>query len=360
MTAKKSSAYILVASISMLILILDAKTAFSGASEGISLCLTTVIPSLFPFFVISILLTGLLPSFSSALLRPLGKVLHLPQNAESLSIIGFLGGYPVGAQCIRQAHCMGALSRNDAERMLAYCSNAGPAFIFGIGAAIFHEKWICWLLWLVHILSAFIVGWLTPSESSPSKRKIELPPVSVTEAVSKSLSVMGVVCSWVILFRVILAFLEKWFLWMFPKNIALLLCGLLELANGCTQLVEVPSVTSRFFMFSVMLGFGGLCVTLQTHAILFNSGLSFRPYILGKTAQGAVSALLCTCVTPILPDGKEQVPNISVIVMSLLICVLYRIYCMRAKKDIAFRRKLVYNEFKYPGGSTYEAFSQKD
>ena len=36
----------------LLILILDGKTAYNGAVDGIELCLKTVIPALFPFFVI--------------------------------------------------------------------------------------------------------------------------------------------------------------------------------------------------------------------------------------------------------------------------------------------------------------------
>ena len=41
-------------SLGMLALILDGRTAIEGARQGIGLCLRTVIPSLFPFFVLSI------------------------------------------------------------------------------------------------------------------------------------------------------------------------------------------------------------------------------------------------------------------------------------------------------------------
>ena len=39
------------AALGMLVLILDSKTALAGAREGIDLCIRTVIPSLFPFFL---------------------------------------------------------------------------------------------------------------------------------------------------------------------------------------------------------------------------------------------------------------------------------------------------------------------
>ena len=42
----------------MMMLILDSQTAMHGAAEGIVLCINSVVPSLFPFFVLSILLTN--------------------------------------------------------------------------------------------------------------------------------------------------------------------------------------------------------------------------------------------------------------------------------------------------------------
>lgn len=361
MTTQKSPIYMIAASTAMLILIFDAKTAFSGASEGITLCITTVIPSLFPFFAISILLTGISSAFPLKFLRPVGKILSLPENIEPLLLIGFLGGYPVGAQSIRQVYSTGNLSRSDAERMLAFCSNAGPAFIFGVGSVILPDRRLCWWLWLLHILSALIVGWLTPAKSSPSNAQINIPTITLTEAVHKSIRVMGTVCSWIILFRVVLAFFQKWFLWILPQALAVFLSGLLELTNGCSQLLQVQSVASRFFLFSVLLGCGGLCVALQTHAVLSGSGLSLLPYLLGKVVQGAVSGLLCTFLMPIiLPDEANSILYTALAVPSLIACLLYCIYYGRGKKDIAFPHKLMYNKSKYPGGSTYETVPKEN
>ena len=77
----------------MLVLILDARTALSGAKEGVELCLWTVIPALFPFFVASNLLSG---NLNARFLRPLGKLLRLPQGAEPILLAGFLAGIRLG------------------------------------------------------------------------------------------------------------------------------------------------------------------------------------------------------------------------------------------------------------------------
>ena len=81
-----------VAALGILILILDSKTALRGAAESIDLCVRTVIPSLFPFFLLSGILVKSLMGNKFPLLRPIGRLLGIPEGAESLLISGFLGG----------------------------------------------------------------------------------------------------------------------------------------------------------------------------------------------------------------------------------------------------------------------------
>ena len=47
-----------------IVLIFDSELAFQGANEGITLCLQTIVPSLFPFFLLSAALNGILGNSS--------------------------------------------------------------------------------------------------------------------------------------------------------------------------------------------------------------------------------------------------------------------------------------------------------
>ena len=129
--------------LSMVMLILDASAVLSGMQSGLQVCLQTLIPALFPFLVVSVMLNAALSGFELKALQPLGRLLKIPTNALSLLLIGVLGGYPVGAQVTAQAYRDGRLHRLDGERMLAFCSNAGPAFIFGIGHPLFGSIGLC-------------------------------------------------------------------------------------------------------------------------------------------------------------------------------------------------------------------------
>lgn len=271
-----------------LILILDNKTAFSGAVDGIELCLKTVIPALFPFFVLSSeFLRSMVPF--SAVDRLFVFVFGLPRGAGSLAFPCFLGGYPVGAQCVYEAYAKGMLSKTEAEKLLAFCSNAGPAFLFGVIGQMFSNPWVPWALWGIHLTGARIAAYCFPCDNTCKHMDIRTR-INEGSAISEAVMTMGTVCGWIILFRVLIAFLDRWFLWLLPPAVRVALLGILELSNGCCELPHIIDVNIRFILCSGMLAAGGLCVTAQTISV--TRGLSLRYYVAGKLIQVFVSLIL--------------------------------------------------------------------
>lgn len=289
----KRKAYVgIAAAMGMLVLILDSRTALEGAQNGIELCIRTVIPSLFPFFLLSILLNTSLSGTQIPFLRPIAGLCGMPRGSESILICAFLGGYPVGAQAVADCWRRGQLSRQDAERMLGFCSNAGPSFMFGMVGAMFPEKQAAWMLWGIHISSAIVTAAVLPGKSLQTVKLPSGNPVSPSAALRSALSVMGQVCGWVVLFRVWITFLQRWMLWLLPLPVQVIVTGLLELANGCCDLWQISDASLRMLSASMILAFGGLCVAMQTISV--TAGLSLRYYYAGKLMQTVFSLLLCS------------------------------------------------------------------
>lgn len=282
------------ACLGMLILILDGKTALAGAQSGVQLCLITVIPSLFPFFVLSILLNSTLSGFQLPFLGKIGQLCGIPTGAEPLLISGFLGGYPVGAQGIAEAFKAGQLSRQTAQRMLAFCNNAGPAFLFGMVASFFPESWMVWALWAIHISGALFTAVILPSPTTDDCTLSGKSAMSANQIMARALSAMGTVCGWIIVFRVLVEFLQRWILFLLPVSFQVAVAGMLELSNGCCFLPLIENMDMRFILCSGMLAFGGLCVTMQTISV--SSGLSIRHYHLGKFIQTSFSVTAALAV----------------------------------------------------------------
>lgn len=304
----------------MLVLILDSRTAISGMRSGIDLCLRTLIPSLFPFFMLSMIMTDALIGQPIKMLRPVGKFCGIAEGAESLLAVGLLGGYPVGAQNVALACRQRKLSMEDGRRMMAFCSNAGPAFLFGIVATAFNESWIPWALWGIHIFSALIVGRVTRSAEMTRADRCHTDGTSPPEALMKALHAMAQTCGWVVVFRMVLAYLDRWFLWLLPASAQVFVSGILELSNGCIQLQRLPCTGARFVMASVLLAWGGCCVYLQTTAVAKNLDLGL--YLPGKGLQSAISFFLSLILQLFFPAPNRYLPTPVVLASVLLIAVM--------------------------------------
>ena len=112
------------------------EAAARGFAGGTALCLQSVLPALFPFFVVCELLTAAPPP--AALLRPMQRVLGL-ESAETARalLLSWVGGYAVCARLAGQLYGAGRITRRDAAllQVLGCCS--GPGFVIGcVGGAL--------------------------------------------------------------------------------------------------------------------------------------------------------------------------------------------------------------------------------
>ena len=314
----------------MLIIILDGKTALQGAISGIDLCLRTVIPSLFPFFILTGILSNTIIGHRFSLLQPICRFCKIPDGSASLLILGLLAGYPVGAQLVSQAQRDGNLSYSSAIRMAAFCNNAGPSFIFGILSTMFIHSYNAWFLWGIQIISALIVGVLLPSYNVDPCNLHKPSSISVTKAMERAIKTMASVCGWVIASRILLGFCKIWFLWRFPVAVQVLISGLFELSNGCVRLHEVSSEGLRFVLASILLSAGGLCVTMQTVSV--SKKIITRVYFLGKVMQVFITFLLSLITQMLLYSGPDRLFFPFGVSITLCVAVIFGIFIIFRKK----------------------------
>ena len=114
-----------------------------AARDGLALCGASVIPALFPFFVVTGLAVRL--DAAAALEKPMerlmGPLFRLSGACAAPLLAGLVGGYPTGARAAAELWREGRISREEAERLLGFCNNCGPGFILGfVGAGVFRES----------------------------------------------------------------------------------------------------------------------------------------------------------------------------------------------------------------------------
>ena len=300
--------------------------ASAGAKDGLTLCFNVIVPSLFPFFVLSSLVVDLglaayLGRAMEGLMRPLFRV---SGSCAAAVALGFIGGYPVGARTALQLYQQGLCSKPEAERLLAFCNNSGPAFILGVvGAGIFGDSRVGFLLYLTHALASLLVGLLFRFYGGAQRRRSAVPrppkpiqavtvPAAFTGAVVRSFQNTLNICAFVVFFSVVLQLLSAFGVFAAlarllaaagfePEWARRLVAGLLELSSGVSSLRGGTQLAGRVSMAAFMLGWAGLSVHCQVLSFLVDSGLSAKTYLAGKLCHGLIAAGLTWCLTRLFP-----------------------------------------------------------
>lgn len=329
--------------------------SMEAAKAGLQLCYNVIIPSLFPFFVLSTLvvelgLAGYIGRVLEGVMRP---VFHVPGCCACAVVLGFLGGYPVGARTALSLYEKGLCTKTEAERLLAFCNNSGPAFILGVvGAGIFSSSRVGLLLYLTHAAASVCVGVLfrfyrrgEQGAERHSGADIQAKRLSgaFTGAVKSALSSALHICAYVVLFTVVIQLLTvsgalpalAYALSAAFSPLGLtevwsrrLLTGLLEISSGVWTLAGEGALAGRLPMAAFMLGWAGLSVHSQVLSFLEDSGLSPRTYLVGKLLHGGLSALLTCALVRLLPlDAQvgayltEQVESLAALDLSTALTV---------------------------------------
>ena len=296
----------------------------AAVRQGLELCGTVILPALFPFFVLTSLAVSLgLPRLMSRVLEPvMVPLFHLSGSCAAPLALGLIGGYPVGAKAALALYQSDQCSKSEAERLLAFCNNAGPSFILGVvGAQIFADSRAGLLLWLTHIAAALCVGLLvrfTPGAEGTDHRR-QCPPFSAvslptafTNAVGDGLHSTLNLCAFVICFTAILRLCQLTGLISMPAGLLgllglpqqrteLLVTGLLELSSGTAALRDVRDLEVRLALAAFFLGWGGLSVHCQTLSLLQDSGLRCRLCWPGKLLQGLIATGLTVLLYRFFP-----------------------------------------------------------
>ena len=118
-----------------ILLFLYPAAAAAGVLRGLSLCVQSVIPALFPYMVITSLLLSQPTAVAllSLPVRPLGRLMGQKNKTFcTVLLLCALGGFASAANCIASALKQGQLTPRQAK-MLCFCGlYASPAFVCNV------------------------------------------------------------------------------------------------------------------------------------------------------------------------------------------------------------------------------------
>ena len=273
--------------------------AAAAVQEALALCLTRVIPALFPFLAVTALLLRLgMASWLQGLFAPVMRPLTgLPGVSAAALLAGLLGGYPAGARAAAGLYRDGLITRREAELLLAFCNNCGGAFLYAYaGAGVLQRPRAGVGLAVIHAVSALLSGAILcrlEGERGRPALPCALParpePLSgaLAASVGGAAAAMANICAFVVLFRSVTDLL--------PPGLPPWVPGALELVSGVSAL---SPGRAGFVTAAGLSAWGGLCVHCQTLSGI--GDLSPRWHWAGKALQALLASLLAAAAAPFL------------------------------------------------------------
>ena len=313
----------------------------SSVKSALDIGINTLMPSLFPFFVISDMAVKLTGSGKGRFARIFSKLFRLPKEAYGAFICGILSGYPVGASGVYTLYKNNILTKEEAERMLCFSNNSGPLFVIcAIGCGMLGSAKVGTLLYAVHIASAVITGMLCAAtgnhkihnrpigKTTGELCRLPNPAESIEKGFMQCIRVIGFVIFFSVITDMILFFAVRIGLDTNSTFSAIAMC-IIEITNGIFRVCNSFEPETAMCIISFACSFSGIGVLMQT-ALVTENRLSLKRYAAYKLMSGLISACLCKAALTFgkIPVGNDiafrpEIIKLSMLAMCYVIFFLY-------------------------------------
>lgn len=340
----------------------------AAAKDGLNDWLDIIVPSLLPFMIGSniLLRTGILKPLSDFCNPVTHKLFGSSGNLIYIFISSALSGYPMGAKLSGDMYQSGTITHNDAVRIVNATSISGPLFISGaVATSILKNPAVAEFIYFPHIISALVTAMLfhvfvypksmreAPRLRTGKPEKINIRVGKVlNDSIMNSLSTIGMIGGFIILFSVFTTIMEKLNVFSFLGFIIspvfqllhldlslspALLTGILEMSNGCIALGSIPGLmTQKILVATLIITFSGLSILFQTYSVMSLGGIKNRYFIPVKITQSIIAVLLCVVFLNFMSVSVGDFPQSTLTpdssaaaligIMFLIPCILFLIY----------------------------------
>ena len=276
--------------------LLSSPVSAEHIKKGISLCINTVIPAVFPFMIISslIIVSGASGDLGSLLGKPLNFIFGIGTAGSCALSLGFLCGYPTGALSAVKLFDRGEMSKSELEYLLTFMNIPSAAFVIsGVGASMLSSAELGIAIYVSVLISAVIVGLiLRPFKSQKNKPKTT-PHASpdklsfssvISESIWSAARNMLSVCACVITFSALSGTLCSCF--PIPEIVKVAISGFLEVSSGAKIASSAPPAP---FLCAAVCAWSGLSVHVQIISACRGRGISFIPFFVSKATQAIIA-----------------------------------------------------------------------
>ena len=299
---KKSMAILFIISFTLMMFIMPQNMG-NGIIEGVRICLSTILPTLFPFTILSLFIIKtdaffFLYKFLSPITE---KIFKLSPQTIPVIIMSLIGGFPIGAKMANSLYKNKKITENECQRLIIFCVNGGPAFTINtVGMLFLHSKKAGVILYFSLLLSSLLLGITVSFFSKGERNNVKIDEdsgdiiLSLTSAISDASYTMISICAFVIIFNGFTNCIEQLGL---PTSANLFINSISEVTKGCL----VASKTMSLPIISAIIGFCGFSVHCQILNYIYDCNLKYTVFFAFRVLNATVSALICHMLLLVFP-----------------------------------------------------------
>lgn len=303
------------------------EASLNSAYNGLMTWFNIVVPSLFPFFIISEILieigfVKIIGNILKPIMYPLFRVSGESAFPFTMSIVS---GYPVGVKISSNLRQKKLLSKYEAEKTISFSSTSGPLFMLGaVSIGILGSRKLAPLIMYPHYLGALTVGLIFRfykiKECSTDKLNKNFSHISnnlnknysigtvFSNSILNSINTILIVGGFIIFYSVFteIIFLSNLFnkliyfidyLLPFNINIDLLkgfFAGLLEVTNGVKRISSINiHIVKKLILINFLIGWSGFSIHSQALSFISKTDISINLYIIAKFLHGIFASFYC-------------------------------------------------------------------
>lgn len=291
---------VIFSSLILILTLLNKVLVYESVNYSLNLWVKNIIPSLFPFFIITDILinydiTRYIPKFIKNIFKYL---FNIDDNLLTIFLLSIISGFPSNARNTRIMLDKKKISNNEANHILIFSHFSNPLFIMTtIPICFFHNDSIGLILLISHYLSNIILGILVRNKINDTHKLLvegnnnnKFSDVFLN-AIKKSINTITTIGGIVTVFLV-LSTLITHFLKLNSYN-SMLLKGIMEITIGIDSLSKLSlSLTYKLTITSMFLALGGLSVHMQVLNEIIGTEIKYSYFLKGRIIQMIISGLI--------------------------------------------------------------------
>lgn len=285
----------------LLELLLNRILVFNTIGFSLNVWITSIFPSLFPFFIISDILNSYnIISYIPKYIKNIFKHLfNISDNGIFIFFISMLSGFPSNARNIKNLYKENKISKDEAEHLLFFTHFSNPMFILGTLVIIFlNNKNLGLLILLSHYIPNFIIAFLLRKYNNPkynytinNSNNCSNFGIIFTKSIKNSIDSLLLILGTLTVFLIISTIIINLFNLNQINN--LLIKIILEITSGLKEMSTINFNNSTLVILSsCILSFGGLSVHMQVINELTDTDISYKNFFIGRIFQTVLSLII--------------------------------------------------------------------